>query len=93
MQGLKTLLWGVLERSTKSIEHRKGFNLSTVSLLVNDNRRVNICSEFFPVADLSIDDLVHTSGLGPSLLRLTKAVSHTFLSLIEIKIEVLVRIE
>ena len=58
MQSLQALLRRVLEPGAESIVNRQWLDLSSISLLVNDDGRVDVGSVKLPVLDLVVDNSV-----------------------------------
>jgi len=58
VQSLETHVGSVCETGANSVENTKGLNLSTVGLLVDDDRGIDVSAEFFPVADLVVNEVV-----------------------------------
>jgi len=58
VKGLKALIGRSRKSGADSIEDAERFNLTTVGLLVDNNRGVNVSSIFLPVGNLIINELV-----------------------------------
>lgn len=58
MQCLQALIGRITETGADCIEDAERLNLTTVSLLINDNRRVDVCTVLLPVGNLLVNEKV-----------------------------------
>ena len=65
MERLKALLRRFGETSADCIVHTQGFNLSSVSLLIDDYRRIDISSKFSPIFNLVVNQFVVRVDITP----------------------------
>lgn len=79
MKCIIALLRRLLETGTDSIKYTEWFKLSTVSLLINDNWREDICSIISPILNLFINNRIRRASCLP--FSTWERVINTFLSL------------
>jgi hypothetical protein len=92
MQGLQAHVGCVGETGADGVEDTKRFDLSTVSLLVDDNGGIDVGAKVFPVADLNVDVFVLGRGFAPlALFNSKEAVLDAVLCFLEVEAHVLVR--
>jgi hypothetical protein len=65
----QALRWRVVETGTNGVKYSQWFNLTSESLLVNNDGRIDVCSIFFPVGDFLVDHPVGSSRAAPFGVR------------------------
>jgi len=78
--------WWVMETSTQSVENCLGFNLSTESLIIDDNRWEKTWTKFRPIFDVIINHSIISGVQFPVFLWCIKTISNALHVLIPISI-------
>ena len=85
VKGLKALIGWVSEASADCIKDAERLDLTTISLLINDYRRVNIGAVILPVRNFIIYVGIVNLTLSPgALIGTTEAILHALLGLFPI---------
>ena len=81
MEGLKALVRRLCEACTDGIEHADWLDLTTVGLLIDHNRWVNVGSIFFPIGNFFVNvGVVCLAGAPLALVKTTKTSLYALLS-------------